>query len=160
MIRPESLIEHEARALGPLRAGAEAGHLRHRPEPAPVAVRLGAARVRILAGEAHVAQVVETDGLEIRGRGEPLDGPVQRLRFEAGEALAFARERRIQRLPLPLLARCAKRRGGSLGSFRSAMASPRRFRSGQHEREALLRVERLVFTAQRGGLEQRCDLGG
>ena len=97
MIRPcRALVEHEARALRPLLAGAEAGHLRHRPELGAIAVRLGAARVRVLAREADVAQVVEADAPRDRRRVERLDRPVQRLRAERG-----AGARRARRCPQP-----------------------------------------------------------
>ena len=104
----EALIEHVARALRPLLAGAEAGHLRHRPEAAAIAVRLGAARVGILAREADVAQVVEADRLEIERRVEPVHGPAQRLRLEVVLALAAPLEVGAELLRLPRRHRAAE----------------------------------------------------
>ena len=78
----QALVEHVARAARPVLAGTEARDLRHGPQSRAVAVRLRAAGVGRLARKAHVAQVIETDALEVVRCVEILDRPAQGLRVK------------------------------------------------------------------------------
>ena len=116
----EALLEHLRPSLGGVLGGSEARDLEHLPEVLAVATGRRAPRVGVLAGEAEVLQVIEADGLEVPGRVEVLDRPVELLGGELVLALACSRQSRREHVLPP----------AALGGLQAVVALGREARGG------------------------------